>query len=78
MSKPKQPDVTVTPAARPKRVDVGIRTVLDQLAEPDKSTKAARAALTDEHRKRLDTIAKLAKQLREELDALAELEPKES
>jgi hypothetical protein len=82
MTSPNRPQVPPQPApvvkppeAAPQRINVGIRTILNQLAEPDTATRGAKSALTAEHEKHLDRIAKLAKQLREELDALAKLEP---
>ena len=71
---PAQPAAVVEAPPTPKRVNVGIRTILNQLSEPPVATRSSKAAMAPEAVKRREKIARLSKQLREELDALAELE----
>ena len=71
---PEQPAIVVQPPPAQKRVNVGIRTILNQLSEPPVATRSSKAALAPEAVKRREKIARLAKELRVELDALAKLE----
>jgi hypothetical protein len=61
--------------ARPKRVNLGIRTILGHVSE-NATSHSARAAPSGEEQKRLAKIARLSKELLEEIDQLSEMEPK--
>ena len=71
---PEQPVIVVEPPPAQQRVNVGIRTILNALSEPPVATRSSKAALAPEAVKRREKIARLAKELRVELDALAKLE----
>jgi len=70
-----QAAVSIKPPPAPARVNIGLRSILNHLQDTAANTSGAQSALTAEHRKHLDKIASLAKQLRAEIDALAKLEP---
>ena len=71
---PPQPAALLKPPPPAKRVNLGIRSILNRLSDPSVAPRSAKAAADPEIQKRREKIARLAKQLREELDELSRLE----
>jgi hypothetical protein len=78
MSSPSQPEHrVVTQVAQPARkVNLGIRNILDHLVEHATKEASARAGKPSPEQQHLDRIAKLATELRKEITELSKLQPK--